>query len=139
MEPGTLVYDRQARRVGEYQGTAGPHVMLRPVGGGREWEADPAAVRAATPEERLRAGVRAANDRSRPSVDMSRPPAPLPDCVACAELAAQRAVAQAAFDGTAETDANVLLRRHQGTDHAGVSAGGTTTGWTAGGPGPSPR
>ncbi|WP_320783159.1 hypothetical protein [Streptomyces sp. CRN 30] len=64
MEPGSLVYDLRTHRVGEYRARVGPYVLLRPVGGGREWEADPAEVRAATPEERLSAGVRAANDRS---------------------------------------------------------------------------
>ena len=123
MEPGTLVYDPHTRKVGEYQGTAGPHVMLRPVGGGREWEADPASVRAATPEERLSAEVRAANDRSRPLADLSRPPVPFPGCVTCEDLATRRAPAQVSFDGTAETDANVLLRRHQGADHGGAPTG----------------
>ncbi|KUO21023.1 DUF7848 domain-containing protein [Streptomyces dysideae] len=64
MEPGTLVYDPRLSRVGEYQARQGPYVLLRPVGGGREWEADPTRIRPATPEERLSAGVRAANDRS---------------------------------------------------------------------------
>lgn len=122
MEPGTLVYDPHTRKVGEYRGTAGPHVMLRPVGGGREWEADPASVRAATPEERLSAEVRAANDRSRPSADVSRPPYRSPT-VACEDLATRGAPAQASFDGTAETDANVLLRRHQDADHGGAPTG----------------
>ncbi|MFB8773740.1 DUF7848 domain-containing protein [Streptomyces broussonetiae] len=64
MKRGTLVYDPQTRKVGEYQARLGPYALLRPVGGGREWEADPARIRAATPEERLSAGVRAANERS---------------------------------------------------------------------------
>ncbi|MBC7271459.1 MAG: hypothetical protein H5T76_22585 [Streptomyces sp.] len=64
MKRGTLVYDPQTRKVGEFQARLGPYALLRPVGGGREWEADPARIRAATPEERLSAGVRAANERS---------------------------------------------------------------------------
>jgi len=64
VEPGTLVYDPQVGKAGEYQAKAGPYAMLRPVGGGREWEADPARIRPATPEERLSAGVRSANYRS---------------------------------------------------------------------------
>jgi hypothetical protein len=64
MEPGTLVYDPQTRRVGAFQARLGPYVLLRPVGGGREWEADPARIRPATQEERLAAGVRAVNERS---------------------------------------------------------------------------
>ena len=63
-ERGALVYDPETRKVGEYQGKAGPYAMLRPVGGGREWEADPTLIREPTQEERLSAGVNAANSRS---------------------------------------------------------------------------
>jgi hypothetical protein len=63
MEPGTIVYDPGTRKVGEYQDRTGPYAMLRPVGGGREWEADPALIRPATQEERIAAEVRAANRR----------------------------------------------------------------------------
>ncbi|MFE0137174.1 hypothetical protein ACFWY6_37295 [Streptomyces sp. NPDC059037] len=51
-------------KVGEYQGKGGPYAMLRPVGGGREWQADPAQIRPATSAERLKAGVEAANVRA---------------------------------------------------------------------------
>jgi hypothetical protein len=64
LEGGALMYDPATRKVGEYQDKAGPYVMLRPVGGGREWEADPARIRLASPEERLSAGVKAANARA---------------------------------------------------------------------------
>lgn len=125
MEPGTLVYDPATRKVGEYQDRTGPYVMLRPVGGGREWQADPARIRVATLEERLRAGVRAANDRSREglSADLNRPPVPVPGCAVCEELTVRRDEARAAFDGSAVTDANVLLRQHQGREHGGEPAG----------------
>ncbi|MFE3162422.1 hypothetical protein [Streptomyces sp. NPDC059224] len=63
-ERGELIYDPATRRVGEYQDRAGPYAMLRPVGGGREWEADPARIRPATREERLSAGVKVANIRA---------------------------------------------------------------------------
>ncbi|GGX87056.1 hypothetical protein [Streptomyces fructofermentans] len=63
-EPGDLVHDPATGRVGEYRGTAGPYAMLRPVGGGREWPADPGRIRAATADERLTAALKAANDRS---------------------------------------------------------------------------
>ncbi|MCT9077286.1 hypothetical protein [Streptomyces fulvoviolaceus] len=63
-EVGELMYDPVMRKVGEYQGKAGPYAMLRPVGGGREWEADPEQIRPATPAERLSAGVKAANVRA---------------------------------------------------------------------------
>ncbi|MBD0423871.1 hypothetical protein H0H10_32725 [Streptomyces sp. TRM S81-3] len=130
MEPGSLVYDPRTRRVGEYQGLSGPYVMLRPVGGGREWQADPALVRAATSEERISAGVRAVNGRSlvglltdRPLVEVGPPPEPFAGCATCTALARRRARARAEGDGSAETDADVLLARHQrlrhGVDRAG--------------------
>ncbi|MGH1555653.1 hypothetical protein ACRAWF_38880 [Streptomyces sp. L7] len=49
--------------------------------------------------------------------DITTPPSPIPDCQACADFAALRHDARARGDGTAETDANVLLRRHQHRDH----------------------
>ncbi|WP_227025553.1 hypothetical protein [Streptomyces tsukubensis] len=55
-------------RVGEYRGLAGPYWALRPVGGGREWEAEPGRVRPAKPIERLRAEVALCNARSRGDV-----------------------------------------------------------------------
>ncbi|MFE5833597.1 hypothetical protein ACFQ67_20450 [Streptomyces sp. NPDC056488] len=93
------------------------------MGGGREWQADPADLRPATPAERLSAGVRAANDRTRaeaeaaPVPDLSRPPRPVPHCVACALLVRERREARERFDRSAETDANVLMRRHLARDH----------------------
>ena len=51
--------------------------------------------------------------------DPRTPPRPVPGCATCADLASQRAAARAAADGSAETDATVLLRRHQrGEPHA---------------------
>ncbi|MFB7084847.1 hypothetical protein [Streptomyces sp. NPDC056296] len=126
VQPGTLVYDPRTRKVGEYRGEAGPCAMLRPVGGGREWQADPALIRTATAEERLSAGVRAANGRScggllaaPPLVDVGPPPVPVTGCASCARLAERRAHARAAGDGSAETDADVLLARHQRHEHRG--------------------
>lgn len=120
-EPGALVHDPATRRVGEYRAADGPYAMLRPLGGGREWQADPASLRAATPEERLKAGVRAANERAGRStwgsVELGRPPEPVPGCEACTELAALRQAARAESDASAETDANVLMRRHQRAEH----------------------
>ncbi|MDT9691143.1 hypothetical protein Q5762_22905 [Streptomyces sp. P9(2023)] len=112
------MFDQVACVVGEFRGSVGPYAMLRPVGGGREWQADPRSLRPATPEERLSAGVRAANARARTrTADLSRPPAPVPGCEACAALDGQRRAARVAYDGSAETDANVLLRRHLWQDH----------------------
>ncbi|MFJ5777460.1 hypothetical protein [Streptomyces sp. NPDC093094] len=120
MEPGTLLYDPATGKIGEYQDRQGPHALLRPVGGGREWEADPAALRPATDRERLSARVRAANRSATapPGPDPAHsPPRPEPGCPACEELTALRRIARAAYDHSAETDANVLLRQHQRQDH----------------------
>lgn len=60
-----MVDTSQGKRVGEFRGVAGPYWSLRPVGGGAEWEAEPARVRTADPIERLRAETARANRRSR--------------------------------------------------------------------------
>ncbi|HWM39501.1 MAG TPA: hypothetical protein VNS49_20540 [Streptomyces sp.] len=44
---------------------AGGRLQLRPVRGGREWDADPARVRTATTGERLAATLAAVNATSR--------------------------------------------------------------------------
>ncbi|WP_299536577.1 hypothetical protein [uncultured Streptomyces sp.] len=63
---GAVVVDAGVQgRIGEFRGVSGPYWSLRPLGGGREWEAEPAIVRPATPEERMRAGVARDNARSR--------------------------------------------------------------------------
>ncbi|MGQ4329678.1 hypothetical protein ACN6K4_004582 [Streptomyces hayashii] len=117
-ETGTVVYDPASDTVGEYRGQAGPYALLRPLGGGREWETRQEALRAATPGERLGAAVRAANSRSFQGASEPRSPVPVRDCAACADLAALRDDARARHDGSAETDADVLLRRHQRRYHA---------------------
>ncbi|GAA2606409.1 MULTISPECIES: hypothetical protein [Streptomyces] len=124
-EPGTVLYDTAAAKVGEYRGRSGARVMLRPVGGGREWEAEPAALRRATDRERIGAGLRAANERTLATPPVpgagagcpDRPPLPVPGCDACAWLADRREAARAAFDHSAVSDANVLLRQHQRKEH----------------------
>ena len=50
--------------------------------------------------------------------DPSVPPVPVPGCAVCADLTARRDEARARRDGSAETDANVLLRRHQRQERA---------------------
>ncbi|WP_455358199.1 hypothetical protein [Streptomyces sp. SYSU K21746] len=70
--PGTVVVDEQRSRVGEVMGAEGPYLQLRPLGGGREWDAAPDRVRVATPAERLSARVAAANAAS--SSTCGRPP-----------------------------------------------------------------
>ncbi|MFD4258780.1 hypothetical protein ACFWR9_14365 [Streptomyces sp. NPDC058534] len=62
---GTVVVDERTNRTGVVMDRVGTYLQLRPVGGGREWDADPAHVRAASSAERLRASVAAANARSR--------------------------------------------------------------------------
>ncbi|MGW3494301.1 hypothetical protein [Streptomyces sp. NPDC001020] len=53
--------------------------------------------------------------------DQSVPPVPVPGCPVCAGLASRRDEARARRDGSAETDAAVLLRRHQRQEHGGAS------------------
>ncbi|WP_372409695.1 hypothetical protein [Streptomyces luteireticuli] len=60
---GTLVVDECSDRVGVVMGHEGPNVQLRPLRGGREWEADPRKLRLATADERQEAGA----GRSRPA------------------------------------------------------------------------
>jgi hypothetical protein len=69
LEPvGAYVVDTRNGRVGIVMGHEGPYVQLRPCGGGREWDAEPGAVRRATPAERIGAGTAYANARSRGEV-----------------------------------------------------------------------
>ncbi|NJQ03609.1 hypothetical protein [Streptomyces zingiberis] len=69
LRPGVVVVDEQAGRAAEFRravgGEGGVRLRLCPVGGGREWEADPGRVRPATPAERLSATLAAANAVSR--------------------------------------------------------------------------
>ncbi|GAA3292743.1 hypothetical protein [Streptomyces cinereospinus] len=48
---GVLVKDTDKGKEGEVMGHEGPYVQLRPLGGGREWDADPGALE---PVERTR-------------------------------------------------------------------------------------
>ncbi|MEV6542306.1 hypothetical protein [Streptomyces sp. NPDC051665] len=63
-EPGDLVYDAATRKIGEAVDHVGLYWQLKPVGGGREWDAH-GPLRPATLEERLSSGVALANARSR--------------------------------------------------------------------------
>ncbi|MDT0322141.1 hypothetical protein [Streptomyces millisiae] len=45
---GALVCDETRKRIGVFMGMAGPFAMLRPVGGGKEWEVMPEDVREMT-------------------------------------------------------------------------------------------
>lgn len=62
---GDTVEDTGRKRIGKVMGSEGPYVQLRPIGGGREWDADPRALRLLPLSEALRAGVAEANARSR--------------------------------------------------------------------------
>ncbi|MGW2827881.1 hypothetical protein [Streptomyces sp. NPDC001286] len=61
---GTHVVDTRTGRVGIVMGHEGPYVQLRPYGGGREWDAEPGALRAATRAERLGVATAQADARS---------------------------------------------------------------------------
>ncbi|MER6106178.1 hypothetical protein ABT115_28800 [Streptomyces sp. NPDC001832] len=60
---GETVRDRD--RVGRVMGHVGPYVRLRPLSGGRDWDADPNHLRRLTPSELLSVLVAEANARSR--------------------------------------------------------------------------
>ncbi|MEU8029424.1 hypothetical protein [Streptomyces sp. NPDC049099] len=62
---GSHAVDTASGRVGIVMGHEGPYIQLRPYGGGREWDAEPGAVRPATPAERISAETAYANARSR--------------------------------------------------------------------------
>ena len=62
---GDTVEDTRRGRVGKVMGSVGPFVQLRPIGGGREWEAAPGDLRLLALSEALSAGVAVANARSR--------------------------------------------------------------------------
>lgn len=63
-EIGDVMFDEATRKVGELMGHVGPNWQLRPIGGGREWDA-PGPIRPATAAEKLSADVALANARSR--------------------------------------------------------------------------
>ncbi|MFF7143144.1 hypothetical protein [Streptomyces nodosus] len=63
--PGTVVRDTARDRVGIVMGHEGPHLQLRPLSGGREWDAEPGQVRPLTPAELLHARLAEVNERSR--------------------------------------------------------------------------
>ncbi|MFE0046251.1 hypothetical protein [Streptomyces albireticuli] len=56
-EPPAWVVDTRKGRLGQRMDKVGPYVQLRAPGGGREWDADPDALRPASISEMRRAGV----------------------------------------------------------------------------------
>ncbi|MEU9998826.1 hypothetical protein ACGFYP_11700 [Streptomyces sp. NPDC048370] len=64
-EVGDLVRDTATGLVGFYVDSVAGRYLIRPVSGGREWEADPRDVQLATPMRELRARAAEINARSR--------------------------------------------------------------------------
>lgn len=62
---GDAVHGSARDRVGRVIGHEGAYTRLRPLSGGREWDADPDHLRPLTPTELLSALVAEANARSR--------------------------------------------------------------------------
>ncbi|MGH3310030.1 MAG: hypothetical protein ACRDP3_05525 [Streptomyces sp.] len=68
---GVPVRDTVHDRVGVVMGHEGPYVQLRPLSGGREWDADANSLHPLSPAELLSARVAEANARSRTDLDLS--------------------------------------------------------------------
>ncbi len=64
---GETVRDTARDRVGVVMDHHGRYVQLRPLGGGREWDADPARIEPVSQSELLSARVAEVNARSRRS------------------------------------------------------------------------
>jgi hypothetical protein len=62
---GETVRDTGSDRVGVVMDHHGPYLQLRPLGGGCEWDAEPAHVESLSQAELLSARVAEANARSR--------------------------------------------------------------------------
>ncbi|MCK1797466.1 hypothetical protein MTQ01_15830 [Streptomyces sp. XM4193] len=62
---GEVVRDLARERVGRVMGREGPYVQLRPLGGGREWDAEPRELRPMSRTEVLSALVAELNRQSR--------------------------------------------------------------------------
>lgn len=61
---GAAVHDTARDQVGRVMGHEGPCLRLRPLGGGRAWDADPRQVRTLSQDELLSALLREVNARS---------------------------------------------------------------------------
>jgi hypothetical protein len=62
---GDTVRDAGSGRIGRVMGFVGPYVQLRPVGGGREWDARRERLGPVTRSEALSDSVARSNARSR--------------------------------------------------------------------------
>ncbi|MFD8216224.1 hypothetical protein ACFV2U_21360 [Streptomyces sp. NPDC059697] len=61
---GTLVKDTARNKDGVVMGHVGPAYQLRPLNGGREWDADPGVVRRLTAREEMSARLAVQNNVS---------------------------------------------------------------------------
>lgn len=62
---GDAVHDLRRDRCGRVMGREGPYLQVRPLAGGREWDAAPEQLRLLDQDELLRVLVAEANARSR--------------------------------------------------------------------------
>lgn len=62
---GDTVLDAKTRKVGRVMGHVGPRYQLRPLNGGKEWEAEPDQVSPAAQSDSLSGAVAEQNARSR--------------------------------------------------------------------------
>ncbi|MFI5579537.1 hypothetical protein ACIA8N_16355 [Streptomyces sp. NPDC051822] len=62
---GEIVRDTHLNRLGIVTDRLGPYLRLRPLAGGREWDADPEDTEPLSPPEALRARLAEVNARSR--------------------------------------------------------------------------
>ncbi|MGW1813458.1 hypothetical protein ACWCQM_07780 [Streptomyces sp. NPDC002125] len=113
---GALVVDQRGR-VGTYMGTAGPRLMLRPLGGGCEWEAEPGSVRAPTPAERETV-ERARPARMAGDAPVAAKAGTLPllipqACPRCAHWADQEAAAWRAHDAERASECATFAYLHR--------------------------
>ncbi|MEU0989945.1 hypothetical protein [Streptomyces sp. NPDC005953] len=65
LDIGQAVRDVQRNRVGVVMARLGPYVQLRPLGGGREWDADPVHLERLNDLEELSARIAEITARSR--------------------------------------------------------------------------
>ncbi|WP_149181565.1 hypothetical protein [Streptomyces sp. TRM49041] len=64
-EPGETARDSATGRVGRVMGHVGPRYQLRPLNGGKEWEAEPDDMRPAMQSDALSGAVAEVNARTR--------------------------------------------------------------------------
>ncbi|MFJ2264271.1 putative ATP-grasp-modified RiPP [Streptomyces sp. NPDC087844] len=75
---GDTVEDAQRQAIGRIMGFVGPYVQVRPIDGGREWDALRDSLQPVPLTALLSAGVAAANARSRSESSIVNQPIPVP-------------------------------------------------------------